>query len=298
MIAALKDARLLDMRSGIVLTLLLALVAAGCAGSEEGNSGRRVVAAFYPLAYAAERVAPGAEVENLTPPGAEPHDLELSARQVERVEAADVVLYLGRGFMPALDDAVKGRSNAVDLLAGQTLLKGEGGEEEASDFDPHVWLDPTRLATIARKIGEALDEPNGANALVAELEQLDREYRRGLARCERRALVTSHAAFAYLAKAYRLEQVSLTGLSPETEPSAKAIERLVARVKDGGTTTVFFETLVSPRLARTVAREAGAKTAVLNPIEGLTKEEIDRGADYFSVMRENLAALRSALGCM
>jgi zinc transport system substrate-binding protein len=288
------------MRSGIVLTLLSALViAAGCGGSDEAaGSGRRVVAAFYPLAYAVERVAPGAQVENLTPPGAEPHNLELSARQVERVEAADVVLYLGRGFMPALDDAVNGRSNAVDLLAGQTLLKGpEDGEGDALDFDPHVWLDPTRFSTMARTVAAALEEPDGANALVAELEKLDREYRRELAQCERRELVTSHAAFGYLAEAYGLEQVPLTGLSPETEPSAKAIERLVAEVKEGGATTVFFETLVSPRLAQTVAREAGAKAAVLNPLEGLTKEELDTGADYFSVMRENLAALRTALGC-
>jgi zinc transport system substrate-binding protein len=287
------------MRAGIVLTLLSAFViAAGCGGSDEAGSSRRVVAAFYPLAYAAERVAPGAQVENLTPPGAEPHNLELSARQVERVEAADVVLYLGRGFMPALDDAVNGRSNAVDLLAGQTLLKGpEDGEGDALDFDPHVWLDPTRFSTMARTVAAALEEPDGANALVAELEKLDREYRRELAQCERRELVTSHAAFGYLAEAYGLEQVPLTGLSPETEPSAKAIERLVAEVKEGGATTVFFETLVSPRLAQTVAREAGAKAAVLNPLEGLTKEELDTGADYFSVMRENLAALRTALGC-
>lgn len=283
------------MRAGIVLTLLsLLTVASGC-GSDEASSRRLVVAAFYPIAYAAERVAPDARVENLTPAGAEPHDLELSARDVEHVRDAATVLYFGEGFMPALEQAVEGDDRAVDLLAGQRLHRGvEAGE---TVLDPHVWLDPTRYAAIAQKIADALGEPRSADELVAQLRRLDGEFRAGLADCERRELVTSHAAFGYLADAYGLEQVPLTGITPEAEPSAKAIEALVAEVKRSGATTVFFETLVSPKLAQTVAREAGAETAVLDPIEGLTKDEIANGADYFSVMRANLVALRKALGC-
>jgi zinc transport system substrate-binding protein len=139
--------------------------------------------------------------------------------------------------------------------------------------------------------------PRAADGIVSELQRLDQHYRHGLARCERRQLVTSHAAFGYLARAYGLEQVPLTGLSPEAEPSAKAIERLVRQVEQEGATTVFFEPLVSPKLAQTVAREAGVSTAVLDPLEGLTSDEIANGADYFSVMRENLAVLRKGLGC-
>jgi zinc transport system substrate-binding protein len=276
----------------------LVLLGAGC-GSQEAGSDDDVVAAFYPIAYAAERVSPQANVENLTPAGAEPHDLELSARDVERVEDAEVVLYFGRGFMPALEQAVQGRDDAVDLLAGQRLVKGvEGHEgEDAVELDPHVWLDPMRYAVIVRTIARALGEPGAAAGLVSELRQLDNEFRTGLADCKRRQIVTSHAAFSYLAKAYGLEQIPLTGISPEAEPSPKAIEALVDEVKSHGVTTVFFETLVSPDLAETVAREAGARTAVLDPLEGLAAAEIDEGADYFSVMRENLAALRKALNC-
>jgi zinc transport system substrate-binding protein len=293
------------MRAGIVLTFVL-LAATACGGAHEGDSGEHVIAAFYPIAYAAERISPGADVENLTPAGAEPHDLELSPRDVEDIADAAVVLYF-EGFMPALDDAVGDHEGAVDLLADLRLLPaaeahehgdGSGKEQtEEAERDPHVWLDPLRYAAIARQIGVALEEPDAAGRLTADLRALDREYRRGLATCERRQIVTSHAAFGYLADVYELEQIPLTGVSPEAEPSARAIEGLVDEVQEEGATTVFFETLVSPRLAETVAREAGARVAVLNPLEGLTKDEIEDGADYFSIMRENLAALREALGC-
>jgi zinc transport system substrate-binding protein len=294
------------MRPGIVLTLfaLLALATA-CGGSDETSSGDRVIAAFYPIAYAAERVAPDADVKNLTPAGAEPHDLELSPRKVEEINDADVVLYFGAGFMPALEEAVDGHDGALDLLAGEQLMAATEAHEHSdpehsekeSERDPHVWLDPNRYAAIASKIADALGEPPAAEALIADLEELDAEYRAGLARCERRQIVTSHAAFGYLANAYDLEQIPLTGVSPEAEPSARAIEELVDEVQEEGATTVFFETLVSPELAETVAREADAETAVLNPLEGLTEDEIEDGADYFTVMRENLAALRKALAC-
>jgi zinc transport system substrate-binding protein len=285
------------VRTVIVLTLAaVGLLAAGCgSASENGHAQRQIVAAFYPIAYAAARLAPDAEVENLTPAGAEPHDLELSARDVGRVHDADVVLYFGGGFMPALQKAVEGNPHAVDLLKRQRLVRA--GEGEETTLDPHVWLAPLRYAAIVREIAAALRSPRAADGMVSQLRELDQRYRRGLARCKRRQIVTSHAAFGYLARAYGLEQIPLTGLAPEAEPSAKAIERLVQQVEQDGATTVFFETLVSPKLAQAVAREAGARTAVLDPLEGLTPDEIASGADYFSVMRENLAALRKALGC-
>jgi zinc transport system substrate-binding protein len=292
-------------RSLALVVTMFAL--AGCRGGDD--EGRTVVAAFYPLAWAAEEIAAdGVEVVNLTPPGAEPHDVELTARDVERVRDADLVLYLGGGFMPALEDAIAGRPSAVDLLQGQRLRVGsdehghgeepghEGDEEELA-LDPHVWLDPNRLAAMAGKIAEELGEPDAATALVGRLEQLDAEFREGLASCERREIVTSHTAFGYLADAYGLRQIALTGISPEAEPSPRALEELVHEVEEEGATTVFFETLVSPRLAETVAREAGVRTARLDPLEGLTEDDLDAGADYESVMRDNLAALREALGC-
>jgi zinc transport system substrate-binding protein len=280
------------MRARIVLTAtaVASALAGGCGGSEVTGSGPHVVAAFYPLAYAAGRVAPEAEVRNLTPAGAEPHDLELTARDVERVREADVVFYLGGRFMPALEDAVAGAANAVDLLGA---TGGDGDDAR----DPHVWLDPMRFASLARSIARRLGDPAAADALVAELRDLDREYRDGLASCRRREIVTSHAAFGYLADAYDLEQVALTGLSPEAEPGPRALEELVRQVEASGATTVFFEPLVSRDLAETVAREAGVTTAELDPIESLTDEQVEAGANYFTVMRDNLAALRTALGC-
>ena len=281
--------------AGVLLVLLLSPAVSACGGSgQPAKAGKVVVAAFYPLAWAAEQIGgETVDVVNLTPPGAEPHDIELSPGDMQIAHDADLVLYVGEGFMSALEDAVQGRDNAVDLLAGEPLLAGGGGR----GVDPHVWLDPKRYAALVVKIAAALGEPEAGAALSGRLEHLDGELRRGLDDCKRHEIVTSHAAFGYLAGAYGLEQIALTGLSPEAEPSPRALEALVDQVEKRGATTVFFETLVSPRLAETVAREAGVDTAALDPIEGLDEEELARGADYFSVMRENLAALRKALGC-
>jgi zinc transport system substrate-binding protein len=185
---------------------------------------------------------------------------------------------------------------SLDLLRGQRLAAAPAGEEEL-DVDPHVWLDPVRFAVIVEEIGGALHRPRAAARVAARLHALDLAYRQGLARCRRHDIVTSHAAFGYLAQRYGLRQIALTGLSPEAEPSPRDLQRLVDLVEASGATTVFFESLVSPKLAQTVAREARASTAVLDPIEGLTKDEVSAGADYLSVMRRNLATLRKALGC-
>ena len=270
------------------------LLGAGCGSS--GGRGRTVVAGFYPLAWAAAEIEKGnADVVNLTPAGAEPHDLELSARDVGKVVDADVVLYLDRGFQPALEHAVEdAKGKTVDLLAGESLRRSGEGE---SGVDPHVWLDPVRFAAIVERIGDALGKPEAGRALAGRIRSLDRDYERGLAHCERRDIVTSHAAFAYLAERYGLRQIAVTGVSPEAEPSARDLEDVVREVRRSGATTVFTEKLVSPRLAETVARETGVRTAVLDPIEGLTPNELDAGEDYLSRMRANLAALRRALGC-
>jgi len=274
--------------------VLVAGASTGCGGGTSGNE--TVVAAFYPLAFAAQQVAGSdAQIVDLTRPGAEPHDLELTARDVGTIERARLVVYAGHGFQPAVQAAVARRTGrSLDVLDAIALRRAAGAGE---GVDPHVWLDPIRFAAVAREIAAALGTPAGADGLVARLHALDREYRRGLARCERREIVTSHAAFGYLATRYGLVQVPLVGLQPEAEPGPREIERLVGEVRSTGATTVFSETLASPALADTVAREAGVETAVLDPLEGLTQAELDRGADYFGVMRTNLATLRKALGC-
>jgi zinc transport system substrate-binding protein len=290
------------VQTRIVLTLVSLLLAAtvlGCGAKPRtvGAGHTKVVAAFYPLAFAAEEIGGDrVTVENLTPAGTEPHDLELTPSDVRDIGAADVVLYLGRGFQPAVEKAVKARKGvSLDLLAGQSLRQGV--EEGGTAIDPHVWLDPHRYGAIAARIGRALGRETAASSFADRVRALEREYARGLARCQRREIVTSHAAFGYLSQRYGLRQVSLTGLTPEAEPAPRAVRRLVDEVRRARATTVFFETLVSPKLAQTVAREAGAKTAVLDPIEGLTTAELARGASYFTVMRANLAALRMALAC-
>jgi len=264
--------------------LVVVLSLTGC-GKEEQRPSRTVVAAFYPLAWAAGEIGEGGfEVVNLTSAGAEPHDVELSPRDVEAIRDAELVVYAGGGFQPAVEDAVADRDGpALDVLSG--------------DRDPHVWLDPVRFVTIVQKIGEAIRLPAAAEDLASEVTRLDESYRRGLDDCARRTLVTTHAAFGHLSARYGLQQLSLTGSSPEAEPGPRELERLVEGVRASGATTVFAEPLVSDRLASTVAREAGLDVAILDPIEGLSKDRLEAGEDFLSVMRDNLASLRKALGC-
>jgi len=305
------------MRRLLPALLLLAPVA-GCGATAAADGKLSVVTAFYPLQFVSERVGGDAvSVSTLTKPGAEPHDVELNAAQVGQIADAGLVVYLS-GFQPAVDDAVKqnGSDHAFDAAAAVPLLtaedaeahghEGEGEEEHAEESaagtDPHVWLDPTRLATIADKLAAELGKADPEHAadftaraatLRTELTALDGEFTAGLKTCERRELVTSHTAFHYLADRYDLTQIGITGIDPEAEPTPRRLAAVAAEAKELGATTIFFETLVSPKVAETIAREVGAQTAVLDPLEGLTED----GTDYFTVMRANLAALTKALGC-
>jgi zinc transport system substrate-binding protein len=294
--------------------LLVSAPLAGCdaPGSAAANGRAPVVAAFYPLQFVAERVGGDAvHVSNLVKPGAEPHDLELAAGEIRAIADAKLVVYL-RGFQPQVDDAVaqQGEGTAFDVGTVEPLREAPAGTEPEpgeSDTlagkDPHVWLDPVRLAAIGDALAarlatvdaaRAADYRGRAAALRTDLETLDREYADGLRSCPRREIVTSHAAFGYLAARYGLTQIAVTGLSPEEEPSAQRLAAVAERARARGATTIFFETLVSPKLAETLAREVGAKAEVLDPIEGLQPGSTE---DYTTVMRSNLGRLRSALGC-
>jgi zinc transport system substrate-binding protein len=289
------------MRKATVAALALVLAVGGCGAHQTPSGGPvGVVAGFYPLQYVAEQVGGDrVRVTNLAQPGAEPHDLELSPHQLASIADADVVVYLP-GFQASLDEAVaqEAPARAFDAAATVPLLTQAGGQH-----DPHVWLDPTRLAAIGTALADRLAtvDPAGAAgyheraaSLAERLADLDHEYATALRTCQRRDIVVSHAAFGYLAERYGLRQVPVTGFSPEVEPTPRKLAAATQAARDSGATTIFFEALVSPAVARVVAESVGASTAVLDPIEGL---EPGATGDYLTVMRDNLAALESALGC-
>jgi zinc transport system substrate-binding protein len=305
--------------------VVLAMIATVCFGAVSscrsdatadaaGDGPLSVVASFYPLAFVTERVgADRVEVTDLTPPGVEPHDLELSPRDVASVVEADLVVYLA-GFSPAVDDAVTGEAEGRALDVGPFArldLRSSGSSSDAGQAegdgdgaDPHFWLDPLRLADVAEEVAVQLGELDPASAgtfesnateLRRQLEALDAEFAAGLANCDDRTLVTAHDAFGYLADRYNLTQLGITGPSPEGEPTPAELAEISRFVADHGVTTIYHESLVSSAVADAIADETEAATAVLDPIEGLPDET--EGADYFSVMRSNLASLRAGQGC-
>jgi zinc transport system substrate-binding protein len=324
--------RLVPFASIVTASVLLA--GCGSTDADASGSGRQAVASFYPLAWVTERVAgDGWTVDNLTQPGQEPHDLDLTIAQTASLESADLVV-LEEGFQPAVDAAAENTDAPVlDAAAVVELIpategdhdhEGESEEEPAGeseaehaeeeghaaeeghadgDLDPHFWLDPLLVADFGDAVADELAEvdPDGARtyadnaaALRAELESLDADYTSGLASCERTTTVVSHQAFAYLTR-YGLEFEAIAGLSPDAEPTAADLAHLQEVIDADGVTTVFSERLVSPKMAETLADDLGVTTGVLDPIEGLSDETSDE--DYLSLMRSNLSALQQANGC-
>ena len=321
------------MRSLIIAGLTASLLLGAC-GEGDGPSGReangrvQIVAGFYPLAEAAAEIGGDrVEVVNLTPPGSEAHDVELTTAQVDAVLDADLVLMLGGGFQPALEAAVERREGrTLDLLSalGESAADEGHVDEEAPDpgesedhahehgeddgeSDPHVWLDPRKFGEMVAEIGRALEDSVApsersevqarAAAFAERIHTLDLEFEAGLKRCERREIVTTHAAFGHLATAYRLRQEPISGLSPGAEPEPSRVAELTELIRRTGASAIFVEPLVPGESAEVLARESGVRTLTLNPLEGLAPSDLESGADYESVMRANLAALREGLAC-
>jgi len=304
-------------------SLLPLTAAAGCAAAGPSKSvdaeqrGRlSVVAAFYPLQFVAQRVAGDhAEVTSLTQPGAEPHDLELTPRQVANLTTASLVIYQ-KGFQPAVDEAVvqSGNSELIDTSTVVPLRPlstieddhdhGPGAGPDGPEMDPHAWLDPMSVSMVARTVQERLttldpdhsaEYSRNADALHKQLVSLDRSFRAGLRHCIRTEFITTHAAFGYLAARYHLTQIAISGLSPDSEPSPARIAEVQREARDHQLSTIFYETLVSPAVAQAIADDLGLATDVLDPVEGITSQS--RGQDYLSVMYANLSALRKAGSC-
>ncbi len=278
---------------------LLAGSISGCAAlSGADTAGTQIATAFYPLQFVAQRVAGDrAEVVNLTQPGQEPHDLELTIRESAEIARSDLVIHEG-GFQAAVDAGIDQNADGEVLDAADVGLEDLEGRP-----DPHFWLDPLRMADLADLVAARLSRIDPAHAeefdaraagLRRRLTALDTAYAEGLARCARSTVVVSHDAFGYLQK-YGLTIESLTGLSPDSEPTPADLGRLQRLIGTEGITTVFSERLASPRVTRSLARDAGVASAVLDPIEGLSDQTTDE--DYLSLMRENLTALEKANGC-
>ncbi|MFE0087076.1 metal ABC transporter substrate-binding protein [Streptomyces sp. NPDC058991] len=308
------------------LVTLSACSGASSAGGDRSDGKLDVVASFYPMQYLAEEIGSDhVEVTTLTKPGVEPHDLELKPRQVSELRQADYVLYL-KGVQPAVDEAIaqSGVEHTVDATTLTELEdhgtevghdhghEGEehGDEEPAGEehgagagADPHVWLDPVKYAEVAEGVGDSLAKADPAHAadyrkntetLVGKLKALDAKFTDGLRNSTTRTFITTHSAFGYLAERYGLDQHGIAGLDPESEPSPARIRELQSVAKQEKVSTVFFETLASDRTAKTLAKDSGLRTDVLDPLEGITDRS--KGDDYLSVMESNLAALQQALG--
>jgi len=308
--------------SGIALAAVTALglgTLTACSGaSAAGNTDKfDVVASFYPMAFLAEQIGGDhVNVSSLTEPGQEPHDLEISAKQTAQLQESDAVLYL-KNLQPSVDDAVaqsevKTKIDAASLttlekhgneVGGHAAEHDDHANEELAGLDPHIWLDPVRYAQVAEGVGKAFEkaDPDHAAdykkntaALVKRLDGLNTQFKDGLADTRTKVFITTHAAFGYLAERYGLTEEAINGLDPESEPSANRVRDLEKMAKADGVTTVFYETLVSDKTAKTIASDADLKTDVLDPIEGITAKS--KGDDYFQVMESNLKALQSALG--
>ncbi|WP_405810106.1 metal ABC transporter substrate-binding protein [Streptomyces sp. NBC_01520] len=311
--------------AGAVALGLTALSACSSSDAADRGSGDKldVVASFYPMQFLAEEIGGShVSVTTLTKPGVEPHDLELTPRQIGGLAEADLILFL-KGIQPAVDDAVgqSGVENTVDAAKLTTLEnhgtevdghdhgheegehEGEEHEGEEAGADPHIWLDPVKYAEVAEGVGKSLEKADPDHAadyrkntdiLVGELNALNTAFETGLKDTTTKTFITTHSAFGYLAERYGLTQEGIAGIDPEAEPSPARINEIHAVAEKSKATTVFFETLASDKTAKTLAKDLGLKTDVLDPLEGITDKSA--GADYIEVMESNLAALEKALG--
>lgn len=298
----------------VVVVSIIAVMGFGNRSSISETSDQRitVVASFYPVYFFAQQIGgEHANVTNVTPAGAEPHDYEPTPQDIARIENSQL-LVLNGGEVDIWGDRVRqdtDPSKTTVIVAGENLMTQQiEDEEEVGELiaDPHVWLSPTLASRMVDKILAGFVEADPDNAgyyqanvqeLKSRLTDLDAEFQQGLSSCASTDIITSHAAFGYLASAYGLTQIPISGISPDEEPSAQDLANVAKFAKDNNVKYIFFESLISPKLSETIANEVGAQTLVLNPLEGLTGEEVTSGKDYFTEMRSNLANLKTALSC-
>ncbi len=314
-----KSMKLIPVLSAAVLAA--GVILSGCTDKDKETDSEKlkVMASFYPVYDFAVKIGgEKAEVTNMVPAGTEPHDWEPATRDITNLEQADVFVYSGAGMEHWVEDVLKSLENqklvTVEASNGVTLREGHGHEEDseeadqenetASEYDPHVWLSPLNAKKEMENIKNAFIEADPDNkdyyeanykTYADKFDELDQSFKDTLSPLPNKVIVVSHEAFGYLCNAYGLTQMGIEGLSPDSEPDPARMAEVIDFVKENNVKTIFFEELVSPKVAETIAKETGAVTQVLNPMEGLTEEEINAGGDYFSVMEKNLAALKKAL---
>lgn len=269
----------------------------------------QITASFYPLYFFSEQIGgEKVDVKNIIPAGAEPHDYEPTAEDIVNIENSELLILNGNG-LEGWSENIKQNidpGHTALVLAGEGLATQQVMEGGKKIIDPHVWLSPGLAKQMVDKIvnGLALADPanvsyyeSNAKNLNILLDKLDNEYTLGLSECAQKNIITSHAAFGYLASAYKFNQIPITGLSPDAEPSPRELGEIADFAKKNGIKYIFLESLVSPKLSETIANEIGVGTLVLNPLEGLSNKEIREGKTYFTEMRANLSNLQIALQC-
>lgn len=273
---------------------------------DTSNTKMRVITSFYPLYFFAQQIGGDmVSVMNLTPAGTEPHDYEPTPKDITEIEKSKLLILNGGGLEAWGDKVTKNidQDKTRVVVAGKDIIEAAQIEEGTANIDPHIWLSPPLAIKMIEKIKLGFEQSDPTNisyydarasALQSKIADLHQEYQKGLAACVHTTIITSHAAFGHLGAAYGLHPVSIAGLSPDSEPSPRQLGDIVQLARKSNTKYIFFESLVSPKLSETIAREVGAQTLVLNPLEGLTPDEIAQGSDYFTEMKTNLKNLEMA----
>lgn len=280
----------------------------GC-GRESNSSKPQIIVSLYPLQDFAQKIGGNlVEITNIVPPGTEPHDFEPSPRDMMKLNNADLFLYNGAGLETWVTHAIPNIDQTHTLVVNTSdhipLMKIKKSEVKNRVYDPHVWLNPYMAQHQAKVVYDSMVkiDPKHKKEFTENFQRLNNQFKdlqkayESLLYTPNREFVTSHTAFQYLADQYHLKQIAISGLSPEDEPSPKEVKQLVDMLREHKAKVVFFETLVNNKLADTIKNEIHAEAIVLNPLEGLSKEEIANKEDYFSVMRTNLVNLKKALG--
>ena len=284
--------------------------------SDASSKKLNIVASFYPMYDFAKKVAgDNADVTCLVPAGTEPHDWEPSTKDMKTIQDADILV------QDVLDGLGKeSKLVAVEASQGIGLRKLDHEDEDHDhesdtekehehehhhgDTDPHVWLSPVNAMAQMKNICDALSKADAAHKDVyednykkaqANFETLDGEYHKQLDPLSNKTIVVSHEAFGYMCDAYGLKQMPIEGVEADAEPDAQQMKEIADFVKENNVKTIFSEELVSPKVAQAIADATGAKVRELNPLEGLTDEQLKAGEDYVSVMNNNLKELVDAL---